>query len=138
MNPRFLQWSDLKEGMSVVSNFSVDENKMKAFAQLSGDHNPIHLDEKFARSKGMDGCVVYAGLFWAELSRIIGMELPGRDSLWISSKMNFKQPLYVGKAAKFSAVVDQLSESTGLVSLNISVSDSRGVIASGKAEVVVK
>jgi len=91
------------------------------YAGSSGDYNPLHTDEAFARSKGFDGVVVYGALLTAKVSQLIGMRLPGRDSVWASMALEFRMPLYVGQAAQVEGTVAEVSESTGLVVLKIAV-----------------
>ena len=110
---------------------------MQQFAELSGDFNPLHTDDAFARTKGFDGVVVYGALMVAKVSQLIGMQLPGRDSVWVGIALDFRKPLYVGQAAQVEGVVTEASESTGMVALKVTVRANGKVLAKGTAEVVV-
>src|SRR5580692_9299033 len=109
--PTILAWPDLAIGQSarLALCFSLDD--LRRFAELSGDRNPLHLDGSFARSRGFAREVVYGGLIHAQLSRMIGMILLGRDALWISSRIDFREPLLVDEPAELAATVRELSES---------------------------
>jgi len=106
---------------------------MEAFAALSGDYNPLHCDETFARRRGFGGCVVFGGLLIAKVSRLIGMELPGRDGLWSSLQMEFAASLLVGEPAQLKALVSHISEATRSVTLQLTVMSGSKAIARGKA-----
>lgn len=132
-----LALSDLAEGRTERLAFRVGAPEMAAFATLSGDRNPLHLDEDFARARGFSGRVVYGGLILAQVSRLLGMRLPGRDGVWASIRMDFRAPLYLEEEAILEAVVAHLSEATGLVKVKLSVRVGDRLIASGSAESVV-
>lgn len=114
-------------------DFRVSRAEMEAFAAVSGDYNPLHCDEAFARRRGFGGCVVFGGLLIAKVSRLIGMELPGRDGLWCSVQMEFAAPLIVGESARLNAVVTHISQATRGITLKLTVTSGANAIACGKA-----
>jgi acyl dehydratase len=117
--------------------FTVTADDMARFAALSGDFNPLHTDDAFARGKGFSGVVVYGALLTAKVSQLIGMQLPGRDSVWAGLDIAFRKPLYVGQPAQIEANVTEVSESTGMVMLAIVIRAEGKVLAKGTAEVVL-
>ncbi|HKX43775.1 MAG TPA: MaoC/PaaZ C-terminal domain-containing protein [Burkholderiaceae bacterium] len=131
-----LALADLVPGRQATVEFSVSAQQMRQFAELSGDFNPLHTDDAFARAKGFDGAVVYGALLVAKVSQLIGMQLPGRDSVWASVALDFRKPLYVDQTAQVDGVVDEVSEATGLVVLKLTLRAAGKVLAKGKAEVV--
>lgn len=135
--PAILALKDLHEGQIAAFQFSVSQSDMHQFADLSGDFNPLHLDEAFARSKGFSGAVVFGGLIIAKISRLIGMHLPGRDSIWSSVDLQFRNPLYVAQTADLTASIASISESTGMVEIKITVRAEGELLAKGKVEVLV-
>lgn len=132
-----LALADLAEGQQAVVDFEVSAREMQLFAELSGDFNPLHTDDAFARAKGFEGAVVYGALMVAKVSQLIGMRLPGRDSVWASLSLDFRKPLYVGQAAQVEGVVTDVSASTGMVALKLSVRAAGKMLAKGTAEVVL-
>ena len=134
---RVLALGELVQGLQDVVEFSVTAQQMQQFAELSGDFNPLHTDNAFARSKGFDGAVVYGALMVAKVSQLIGMRLPGRDSVWASVSLDFRKPLYVDQPAQVEGVVTDVSESTGMVALKLTVRAAGKVLAKGTAEVVL-
>jgi acyl dehydratase len=129
---------DLSVGMTETVPFSVPREDMARFAELSGDFNPLHVDDAFARSKGFKGVVVYGALIVAKVSQLIGMRLPGRDAVWASITLDFLKPLYLNQEAVVEGVVTDVSELTGMVRLKLTVRSSTGqLLTKGKAEVIL-
>ena len=128
---------DLTEGSRAVVDFAVSASEMQSFAELSGDYNPLHLDEDFARRKGFKGVVVYGGLVVAKVSQLIGMHLPGRDGVWSSIAMQFHHPLFVEEPARVEGVVSFVSSATGMITLQLAVYAKENLVAKGKAEVLL-
>ena len=132
-----LAWEDIVEGLEASVSFSVTDDDMRAFADLSGDRNPLHTDEAFARAKGFEGRAVYGGLILAQVSRLLGMELPGRDVVWASVKMDFRNPLYLHEEAVVQARVAGKSEAAKLIDLKITVTVGGRKIATGRANAIL-
>jgi len=140
MNPagaKLLTLAELSEGLRAAVEFSVNSEQMRVFAELSGDANPLHTDEAFAKQRGFSGRVVYGALLVAKVSQLIGMQLPGRDSVWASIHLDFRKPLYVDQPATVEGVVANVSEATGMVQLELTVRALGKVLAKGRAEVIV-
>lgn len=90
------------------------------FARLSGDSNPIHVNRNVARRFGLQKEVAHGAILLAEISRIIGMELPGPGALWISSEVEFISPTFVGDDIEIVARVMHESPAFGLAVLEVS------------------
>ena len=134
---RRIDFRDLSVGRSAAFTFAVNADEMGAFAAVSGDYNPLHCDDEFARSKGFKGAVVYGGILLAKVSRLIGMELPGRNSVWTTLDMQFSHPLLVGQMATLEGTVTSLSEATSMVELKLTIRSEDRLLARGRAEVVL-
>ena len=132
-----LALESLNVGRRVTVDLRIDDQQMRAFAALSGDFNPLHTDDDFARGQGFQGRVVYGGLLVAKISEIIGMRLPGRNSVWAGLSLEFLRPLYVDEVAELEASVAGRSDSTGLVELELVLRRAGKKLLKGKAEVVV-
>ena len=74
-------FEDLYIGLKEEFEVIVTEEKMKQFEKLSGDINPLHLNEEYAKSKNMDGRVVYGMLTSSFYSTLVGVYLPGEKCL---------------------------------------------------------
>jgi acyl dehydratase len=127
----------LAEGQSATVDFKITQDDMDAFARLSGDRNPLHTDDAFAREKGYDSAVVYGALLVAKTSQLIGMKLPGRDSVWARIAMEFRNPLYVDQLAQLEGRIVSISISTGMIELQLSIRTTKKLLAKGTAEVLL-
>lgn len=134
---RAITWSELAAGATASIDFIVSAEELDQFANISGDHNPLHVDAEFARSKGFEGVVVHGALLVAKISQLIGMHLPGRDSVWTGLSLQFRKPLYIGRQARVEAIVEQLSPATGMVLLKLKLRAGDSLLAKGEAEVLL-
>jgi 3-hydroxybutyryl-CoA dehydratase len=90
------RWDDLAVGMSARFEVEVTPDLMIAFANLSGDSNPLHSDEGFARAAGYPGRVVFGMLTSSFYSRLVGVYLPGKRALLDGIDLDFKAPAFIG------------------------------------------
>lgn len=99
---------------------------VEAFARLSGDSNPLHVDEAFAARQGFRGRVAHGALAVAFLSRLIGAELPGPGALWRSLQIDWLAPLHPGDTLSLEARVRSSSPGTESVALAVEGTNQRG------------
>ena len=104
-------FEDLSIGMSESIMKTVMANDVVGFATLSGDHNPIHLSDHFARKTRFGGRIAH-GLYTASLiSAVLGMYLPGPGAVYLSQTLNFRAPVRIGDVVSVSVrVVELLAE----------------------------
>src|SRR5271154_207089 len=104
------RFDDLAIGMRATIRKTVGNEDVIGFAELSGDHDPIHLSEHFARKTRLGGRIV-RGLYTASLiSAVIGMRLPGPGAVYISQTLNFRGPVKIGDGVDVSVEVVELIE----------------------------
>ena len=103
-------FEDLSIGMRETHLKTVSNEDVVGFAELSGDRNPIHLSEHFARKTRFGGRIVH-GLYTASLiSAVIGTRLPGPGAIYISQTLNFRGPVKIGDVVAISVEVIELIE----------------------------
>ena len=101
-------FEDLAVGMRETLQKTVVNEDVIGFAELSGDYNPIHLSEHFARKTRFGERIVH-GLYTASLiSAVIGMRLPGPGAIYISQTLNFRGPVKIGDVIDVSVEVAEL------------------------------
>lgn len=112
---------------------------IEQFAALSGDDNPLHMSDDIAKGYGFDRPVAHGMLAVAAISRLIGTELPGRGSLWVSHDVRFSAPVLAGDRVLARVTVEQVSVGTGLVGLRTEVTNlnSQKTVLAGVAKVRV-
>ena len=84
-------------GQENVTEWVFAEREVRLFAEITGDQNPVHLDSEYA-AKGKFGKTIVHGILLAGLiSKVIGMELPGKGSIYLEQDLQFKKPVFVGE-----------------------------------------
>ncbi len=116
----------------------VTEALIERFGALTGDRNPMHFDDAFARAHGLPGRVAHGMAYVSFLSTLVGMHLPGPGALWASQTLRFLKPVRPGDRVVLSGVVTRRSERTGALAIEITGVDQGGIaVFSGEAEVLV-
>lgn len=115
MTPRYLE--DLKAGDTAEAAHVVTDADIRAFAAVSGDHNPVHLDEEFAQTTRFKGRIAHGMLSAAYISALMAAELPGPGSIYISQTLNFKRPVRIGDEVVTRVTVEAIDLDKGLVTL---------------------
>lgn len=130
-----IYFEDLRVGMRETSRNEVTKEKVAAFAEISGDRNPIHLDEAFAATTPFGGCIAH-GVFTASfVSAIIATRLPGPGSIYISQTLSFRAPVMVGATVETTIEVIELIERGRRVKLRCECRVGDKVVLEGEAEV---
>ena len=112
---------------------TVKNEDVIGFAELSGDHNPIHLSDHFARKTRFGGRIVH-GLYTASLiSALIGMRLPGPGSIYISQTLNFLSPVKIGDVIEISVEVVEILSSGRRVRLSCKCIVEEKLVLDGEA-----
>jgi 3-hydroxybutyryl-CoA dehydratase len=102
-------FEDLSIGMRESIMKTVMANDVVGFATLSGDHNPVHLSDHFARKTRFGGRIAH-GLYTASLiSAVLGMRLPGPGAVYLSQTLNFRAPVRIGDVVTVSVEVVELT-----------------------------
>jgi 3-oxoacyl-[acyl-carrier protein] reductase len=116
----------------------VTAEEVDAFARLSGDLNPLHLDAGYARRQGFSGRVVHGALVGAFLSRVLGTRLPGPGVLWLSQDTKFLQPVYINDRIEVCVTVKHKAEALRSLLLETTVTNQHGdVVVRGEAKVML-
>ena len=124
----------LEEGQTATVSFVVSAEDMSRYEQLSGDDNPLHKDETFARARGFERPVVYGGLLVAMISRLLGTRIPGPGCIWQRLEVDFRAPLYTDQDALLTGTVTYCNAELGLARVGLVVTVDDRVIAKGQAQ----
>ncbi len=128
---------DLTVGQQATFDALISGADIDAFAALSGDTSPLHVDAAFARDRGFDDRVAHGAHLIALASRLVGMYLPGRNALLLAVNASFTAPVPPNTRVTVSGVVEQLSDSVQSAVLKMRVVDSatRATLARGRLTV---
>ncbi len=88
---------------------------IEAFAAVSGDTNPVHLDEAYARTTTFQGRIAHGMLSAAYISAVIGTRLPGPGAIYLSQSLRFRRPVKIGDPVTTRVTISALDERRGHV-----------------------
>lgn len=86
----------LKVGDSYEVEFSFSQEDVQKFAEVSGDFNPVHLDEEYTAGTIYRKPIIHGFLGGSIISRVMGMEFPGEGTIYLNQTMDFRRPMYPG------------------------------------------
>ena len=89
-------FEDLHVGMEATFARTVSEADIIGFADVTGDKNPVHLDESFAAKTPFKTRIAHGMLTASYISAVFGMELPGPGVIYVSQTLNFRGPVKIG------------------------------------------
>src|SRR5580658_8711 len=92
---RILRFEELVVGQDAEFVHALTDHDLEVFASLTGDFNPLHVDENFARRTMFRKPIAHGMLSASFLSTLIGTMLPGGGALWVSQSLNFHHPAHV-------------------------------------------
>ncbi len=119
-------------------HFEVTPAVYNAFQQCSGDFNPLHTQEEFAKSKGFNECVMYGNILNGFVSYFVGMLLPTQDVIIHSQDIAYKNPVFMNDKLDFTAKVEDISEAVQAVIFKFAFRNESGrVVAKGHVQIGV-
>ena len=127
---------DLSEGMSAGYTKTLTEADVVIFAGISGDNNPIHINEEYARETPFKGRLVHGMLSASLISTVLGTRLPGPGCIYIDQQLKFTAPVAIGDTVTATATVLEVGE-RGRVSLKTTCTVGDKVVVDGVATVKV-
>lgn len=99
---------DLAVGMESSLSKTVSEADIVAFAQVSGDKNPVHLDADYAAKTMFKERIAHGMLSAAYISAVFGMQMPGPGAIYMSQTLQFKAPVKIGDTVVTTVKVTEL------------------------------
>jgi acyl dehydratase len=112
---------------------TVTDELLGAFLSISGDDNPLHTDESFARAQGFRGRVAYGNLIALMISSLVGVEMKSLNAMLISETLSFRQPVYCGDTISLTATVASKVDAMEVAELKYRADNQAGeLVASGK------
>jgi 3-hydroxybutyryl-CoA dehydratase len=120
------RFEDAKLGAAFTLKHTLTPADIDAFAAVSGDVSPLHMDAEFARRHGFEGRVAHGVLLGGLLSQLVGVHFPGRSCLLQRMELAFVAPAYAGDEVEARIEVRFVSESTRTVELGAVIKNSSG------------
>jgi len=99
---------DLKPGMSESFTKEVSARDVELFGEISGDTNPVHFDEDFAKKTVFKGRIAHGVLSASFISTVLGMKMPGPGAIFLSLTTRFKAPVRIGDTVTATCTVREV------------------------------
>ena len=109
---------DMTVGQSAERSHVVSEADISAFAEVSGDFNPVHMDEAFAATTRFQGRIAHGMLSATYISAVLGETLPGHGAIYVSQTLSFRRPVRIGDEVTARVTVTALDADKARVSLD--------------------
>ena len=108
-----------KEGQSYTEDWIPTHKILKKYCELSGDYNPIHTDLNAAKKIGKNKIIIHGNLTCSIISKIIGMNFPGKGSLILEQKVLFPNPIYPDDLIRFIFIVKEINSKLNTILISV-------------------
>ncbi|MCW8835073.1 MAG: MaoC family dehydratase [Rhodospirillales bacterium] len=130
-------FEDMKEGMTDVFGKTITDADIVAFAGVSGDTNPVHLNDEFAIPTMFKSRIAHGMLSASFISTVVGTKLPGPGCIYVSQSLRFKAPVRVGDTVMARVTVTKLIPEKKFVECKTVCTIGDKVVIDGEATVMV-
>ena len=128
---------DLSVGMSASYAKTVTETDVILFAGISGDDNPVHINEEFASQTRFKGRIVHGMFMAALISSMAGTRLPGPGGIYIDQQLKFKAPVRIGDTVTATGTVIEIIEERRRIKMETVCTVQDQVVVEGVATFMV-
>jgi 3-hydroxybutyryl-CoA dehydratase len=127
-----------KPGDKASISKTITDDDIRMFADASGDHNPLHLDDEFARQTRFGRRIAHGMLSASLISAVIAHKLPGQGSIYLGQSVRFVAPVFPGDTVTATATVISVREDKPILTLETICTNQRDeVVVRGEATVLV-
>ena len=129
---------ELKIGDKFSAERVVTDELIRKFADVSGDHNPIHLDDEVAKKTRFGRRIAHGMLSGAFISAVLGYEFSERSIVYLSQTLKFTAPVFIGDTVTATATVKNIREDKPVVKLETVCTNQNGeTLVTGEAVVMI-
>ncbi len=129
----------LKVGDAAAVSKTITDNDIRRFADLVDDHNPIHLDDHFARKTRFGQKIAHGMLVASLISAAIGCQLPGPGTIYLNQTLQFLLPVYARDTITAKVTVIKIREDKPIITLETVCFNQRGeLVIKGEAAVLLE
>jgi 3-hydroxybutyryl-CoA dehydratase len=122
-------------GQTHIYEQVIDDKLVRAFAELSGDCNPIHLNDEIAKKSRFGQRIAHGAILFGIVSKVLGMDMPGVGTVYLSQVCNFKLPVFIGDTVKLEAKITEIGAKNVAKISTIITKQTGEVVMDGFAEV---
>ena len=127
----------MKVGDTAVHTFTVSDEIVRGFSELTGDRNPVHLDEEFAPRTRFGRRIAHGMIAASQISAAIGNILPGPGTIYLNQTLQFLAPVFIGDIVTTRVTVISIKEGKPMAAFETTCENQRGdVVLKGEAVVL--
>ncbi|MDX1614389.1 MAG: MaoC family dehydratase [Candidatus Promineifilaceae bacterium] len=112
---------DLTVGQQARRSMTITTEHVQAYAEITGDRNPLHFDEQYAVATRFGGLVVQGGITTGLLHALVAMDLPGPGTVFLSQNWQFTAPVFIGDTITAEVTVEEVHASKPVTQLSVEV-----------------
>ncbi|MFW9918996.1 MAG: MaoC family dehydratase [Candidatus Thorarchaeota archaeon] len=132
------RYEDVKIGDSAEVVHTITEDDIQSFGKLSGDYNPIHFNEEWAKKTLFKSRIAHGILTAASISTAIGMHLPGAGTIYLGQSMRFVRPVRIGDTITTTVeVIEKIDEKKHIRLKTICTNQDKKIVLEGEALVTL-
>lgn len=135
-SPPLNTYESLQIGDTFTFSRVLTMDDVRAFADITGDINPIHVDEGFAQSRGMDKPIIHGVLLLGIVSKVLGCDFPGHGSIAVGISCRFLRPVPVDSEITVEVKVSEKVEKFKHVKVRIYIYQGKKMILGGEGTLI--
>jgi 3-hydroxybutyryl-CoA dehydratase len=122
-------------GRVATRTLKVDDKLVRTYADVSGDHNPVHVNDAFAARTRFGRRIAHGGILFGFVSKVIGNDLPGVGTIFREQTISFKAPVLIDETVTLVVTVAELLPKNGAKLTTVITNEKGLIVANGTAEV---
>ena len=130
-------FQDLRLWMTAAYGRTITEADIVLYAGITGDINPVHINQEYARTTMFKGRIAHGMLTAGLISTVIGTKLPGPGAIYVNQTLHFKAPVRIGDTVVARATVSKLIAEKRFVELKTTCTIGETTVLEGEATVMV-
>ena len=128
---------DLSVGQSAELTMTVSEQGIASFAEVTGDNNPVHLDEAYAATTPFKTRIAHGMLSAGYISAVIGTRLPGPGAIYVGQTLRFKRPVKIGDQVTARCTITEIDQEKARIVLETVCTVADKPVVEGEATIMV-
>lgn len=133
-----MNYADIKIGDQASFSKTIAESDIYAFAGISGDFNPVHINEEFAKQSLFKTRIAHGFLGASLISTVFGTQLPGPNTIYLSQELKFKAPIKIGDTITAECAVLEKMDQKKILKMKTTVRNQTGTVVIDGIATVMK
>lgn len=128
---------EIEIGMEVSYSQTITDADIKAFSGISGDKNPVHMDDDYAQKSRFKKRIAHGLMSASYFSALFGTKIPGEGCVYVSQLLQFKRPVYIGDTVTATVIVKEVDLKKRRVFFKTICKVKNKIVIDGEAELFV-